>query len=239
MKNRVLIILWAILFGIVTSQQSLYAESALNSSNANVNNRQVFVPGEIVVKLRPNATAYHINGLNTAHGAKVIEEIPSQGFYRLKTNAPAGDAKIFYQANKAVEYAQPNFIFAWINKDHITLFDLEARIHQMVPLFQQRFTQMEPKKKLLRSILADKLFSQAAINEELHKLPEVQRKIRNATEMILAKAFEERIQTVNVSEDELKAYYESNIENYQTSEQIDGRVIIIKKKREIVAMYPS
>ncbi|MBE9569435.1 MAG: peptidyl-prolyl cis-trans isomerase, partial [Proteobacteria bacterium] len=227
-----LVILWLFLFGIFMGEQSLFAESTPKPAYGSSKDYQVFVPGEIVVKFRPNMTLNEINTLNKAHGAKILEENSTSGFYRLDVSEPVEKASISYQAHPAVEYAQPNYIFAEVGEGFITLFDLELTIHRMIPLLRQRFQQLQAKEDLLRSLLNDKLFSQAAKDEDLQSIPEVQREINEAVEKTLAKVYQKRIRQVTVSEKEMMAYYEKNREKFQTPGQIRGQRILVKNKQE-------
>jgi peptidyl-prolyl cis-trans isomerase C len=227
-----LVILWLFPFGIYMSEQSLFAESTSKPAYGSSKDYQIFVPREIVVKTRPDTTLDEITSLNKAHGTEILERNSTLGFYRLKVSEPVEKARISYQSHPAVEYAQPNYIFAEVGKQHITLFDLELTIHRMIPLLRQRFQQLQAKEDLLRSLLNDKLFSQAAKDEDLQSIPEVQREINEAVEKILAKVYQKRIRQVTVSEKEMMAYYEKNREKFQTPEQIRGRLILVKSKQE-------
>ena len=227
-----LVILWLFPFGIYMGEQSLFAESTPKPAYSSSKDHQVFVPGEIVVKTRQSMTPDEINSLNKAHGAKILERNSTLGFYRLKVLEPAEKARISYQSHPAVEYAQPNYIFAEVGKQYITLLDIELAIHAIIPPLRQRYTQPEAKENLLRSMVNEKIFSRAARDDELHNLPEVQREVNEAAEKILAKVYRRRIQQVAVSEKEMMAYYDLNSEEFQTPEQIRGRRILVKNKQE-------
>ena len=227
-----LVILWLFPFGIYMGEQSLFAESTPKPAYSSSKDHQVFVPGEIVVKTRQSMTPDEINSLNKAHGAEILERNSTLGFYRLKVSEPAEKARISYQSHPAVEYAQLNYIFAEVGEGFITLFDLELAIHRMMPLLRQRFQQLQAKEDLLRSLLNDKLFSQAAKDENLQSIPEVQREINETVEKTLAKVYQKRIQQVTVSEKEMMVYYEKNRKKFQTPGQKRGRLILVKSKQE-------
>lgn len=227
-----LVILWLLPFGILMGGVPLLAQVPSHPASSSLKEPQVFVPGEIVIKVRPDTTLDEITSLNKAHGAEILERNSTLGFYRLKVSEPVEKARISYQSHPAVEYAQPNYIFAEVGEGFITLFDLELTIHRMIPLLSQRYTQPDAKENLLRSMVNEKIFSRAARDDELHNLPEVQREVNEAAEKILAKVYRRRIQQVAVSEKEMMAYYEKNREKFQTPEQIRGRLILVKSKQE-------
>ncbi len=232
MFGRFLIILWLLPFVILGGEQSLFAQSTPEPTSSPSTDYQVFVPGEIVIKARPDVTLDKITSLNKAHGAEILERNSTLGFYRLKVSEPVEKATISYQAHPAVGYALPNYIFAEVGKEFITLFDLDLTIQRMIPLLRQRYTQSQAKVSLLRALLNDKLFSQAAKEKDLQSIPEVQKEINEAVEKTLAKIYQKRIQAGTISEKEMVAYYEKNSEKFQIPEQIRGRRILLKSKQE-------
>lgn len=231
MFYRFLVILWLSSFGMLTNGLALFAHDTPQQVSTQ-KEHPLFVLGEIVIKTHPNMTLDEINSLNAAHDGKILEQNSMLGLYRLKVSEPVGEAAISYQSHPGVEYARPNYIFAEIGDEFISLFDLELTILKMIPLLRQRFTQLQARESLLRSLLNDKLFSQAAKDEGLQSLPEVQREIDEAVEKTLAQVYEKRILAGSVSEKEMRAYYDENKEEFRTSEQIRGRRILVNSKQE-------
>ena len=193
--------------------------------------RQIYVPDELVVKTTPDMPASEFASINKANGATVIEGISVSRLYRLKIKRPVDNA-VFYQSNPAVEFAKPNYIFAEIDKTYITLYDLESIILRFVPMLRQRYTQPRFKEELLNNLLKDKLYSRAARDENLQRIPEVQKEVDEAVERTLAKVYEKRISADSISEKEIQLYYEKNMDRYKTPEQIRGRNILVKTKAE-------
>ena len=227
-----LVILWLFPFGIYMGEQSLFAESTSKPAYSSSKDYQVFVPGEILVKVSPNMTMDEVNSLNKAHGAKILKQNVTLGIYRLKVTKPVEESTASYQSCPTVEYAQPNYILAEVGGEFITLMDMQLAIQRMIPALRQHYTQPEAKERLLRSVVDDKLFSRAAKDVRLDRVPEVRRKIDEAVERTLSREYRKKIQEVTVSEKELMAYYEENIEKFQTPEQIKGRRIQVETKQE-------
>jgi hypothetical protein len=229
-----LLVLSPLIFGIVLDGLLLSAQPTSGTSSNPYDDRQVYMPGEIVVKVNPDIKPGDIADLNNSHGSEVIEKVDSLGFYRLKVSKSVAEAALSYQADPAVEYAKPNYIFAVIGEESITLLDMELRLHRMIPPLRQRYAEMEAKEKLLRSFVNKKLFFRAAKDEDLLSQPEVQKEIDAAIEKVLAGIFLQRIQDslVTHTENDLMAYYEKNKNQYKTPEQIRGRRIILKNKKE-------
>ncbi len=232
MFYRLLIVLWLLPFTILMAELPIFAQHTSQAADSAVKDHRLFVPGEIVVKFRPNITPDKINSLNKAHGSKIFEKNSTPGLYRLKVSKPVEEATASYQSHPTVEYVQPNYILAEIGGEFITLMDMEVVIQRISPPFRQHYAQPGAKESLLRSLLNDKLFSKAAKHNGLHNVPEVQRKIDNAVEKTLALVYRLKIQEVTISEKEMMGYYKENIEKFQTPEQIKGRRILVETKQE-------
>ncbi|MBW7992893.1 MAG: S8 family serine peptidase, partial [Planctomycetes bacterium] len=85
---------------------------------------QKSVPGEFLVKFKPNVSEKTINALNSTHGVSTIYTSPYAGFRRLST--PEGEAVAdmveIYQANSNVEYAEANYIAYALNAPNDELY---------------------------------------------------------------------------------------------------------------------
>lgn len=201
-------------------------------STRTLKDHQVFVPGEILVKVPPNMTLDEVDSLSKAYGTKILEGNATLGIYRLKVSKPVEEAIASYQSHPTVEYVQPNYILAEVGGEFITLMEMELAIQRMIPALRQHYTQPKAKERLLRSLVNDKLFSRAAKDVKLDRVPEVHRKINEAVERTLSREYRKKIQQVTISEKELMAYYEENIEKFQNPEQIKGRRILVETKQE-------
>jgi serine protease len=73
---------------------------------------QKYVPGEFLVKFKPDVSEKTINAINSTHGVSTIYTSPYAGFRRL--SIPEGetvaDMVEIYQADSNVEYAEANYI---------------------------------------------------------------------------------------------------------------------------------
>jgi len=218
-------------FIVFLSRGQAFSAGQTETSATQAGGRQIYVPNELIVKTIPDMSASEFASINKANGATVIEESSILGLYRLKITKPVENA-VLYQSNPAVEFAKPNYIFAEMDENYITLYDLESTILRFVPLLRQRYTQPQFKEDLLNSLLKDKLYSRAAREENLQSIPEVQKEIDAAVERTLAKVYEKRIPAGSISEKEMLSYYEKNIDQFKIPEQIRGRNILVKNKAE-------
>lgn len=236
---RVLIMLC--LFALVLSMVAapILAQPPPHPDFSTSKNHQVFIPGEIVVKVRPNRRLEETETLNKAYGANVLEGEITFGFYRLKVSEPVEKALTAYLSHPAIEYAQLNYILAEVAGEFITLADLQDRIQRMVTPLRQQYMQPMFKENLLRSMVNDKLFLKAAKAEGLPMLPEVQRIIDKAIEKTLIRLYRKEFEAVVVSEKEMLDYYNENIAKYETPEQVRGRLILVETKQEAEEILES
>ena len=218
-------------FVVFLSREQASSAGQTESSATQAGGRQIYAPNELIVKTTPDMPASEFATINKANGATVIEQSSILDLYRLKITKPVENA-VLYQSNPAVEFAKPNYIFAEMDENYITLYDLESTILRFVPLLRQRYTQPQFKEDLLNILLKDKLYSRAARDEHLQRIPEVQKEIDEAIEKTLAKVYKKRIPAGSISEKEMLSYYEKNIDQYKTPEQIRGRNILVKNKAE-------
>ena len=232
MFHRFFIVLWLYFFVVCMVQQPSFAQSTSKTKSNSTENSRNFVPGEMVLKVHSNIEPNRVNSLNETHNSKIIEGLHSLALYRLKVSKPLEEVISLYQSDPRVEYAKPNYIFADIGGKYVSLMDIEFSILNMIPVLRQRYTQPQAKEKLVHFIVNDKLFSTAAKDANLSDLPEVKRKIDAAVEKILASEYRKRLQPITVSEKELIAYYNENIEKFITPEQIKGRRILVEAKQE-------
>jgi len=99
-----------LLLGSVFTQERVAGSQIFEKGLPRVGQR--YVPGEFIVKFKPNVTQYDISVLNSTHGVSTIYTSPSAGFKILRTPSGKTVAKMveIYQADAKVEYAEANYI---------------------------------------------------------------------------------------------------------------------------------
>jgi parvulin-like peptidyl-prolyl isomerase len=230
MINRLLIII--VLCTIIFLNYGLsFSAQKKESPSVYAQDHQVYVSDELVIKHLPDMKVEKFTSLNKMQGATVLEGDTLSGLYRIKVSKSVEKA-IVYQSHPEIEYAQPNYIFAEAGQEFITLFDLALTIQRFIPVLRQRYTQQKFKEELLHTLLNDKLYYKAAMEEELQTRPEVQMEINEAIEKTLASHYLKNIQAGTPTEEELKNYYKKNIVKYQVSDQIRGQRILLKNRQE-------
>jgi len=92
---------------------------------------QKYVPGEFLVKFKPNVSEQTINALNSTHGVSTIYTSPYAGFRRLRTpdGETVADMVEIYQANSNVEYAEANYIAYALKAPNDELYPLQWHLY--------------------------------------------------------------------------------------------------------------
>jgi len=213
-KAHILVIPSLILFQIMLGGLGLYSsaqqqsEVALPTTEAK-DSLPLFVPGEILVAFRPNTTMDQIHAMNDSQDMTILEMNQELGIYRLRVARSVKEAVTFAQSQPFVANARPNYILAEVAGEIITLLDMENALHSKPDFFRHIYTRTEAKETLLRTLTDYKLFAKVAREENLDKIPEVERKINTAIEKALTEAFLRRtIDAVSMSEKLSKSKYD-------------------------------
>ena len=92
---------------------------------------QKYVPGEFIVKFKPNVTQQTISALNSTHGVSTIYTSPSAGLRRLRIPSGKTVAEMveIYQANGNVEYAEANYIAHVLKAPNDELYPLQWHLY--------------------------------------------------------------------------------------------------------------
>jgi peptidyl-prolyl cis-trans isomerase C len=233
-KTYIMIVPLLILFGIMAEGLSLYpsAQQSLETHSPAVktsDGMKVSIPNEILVTFRSNATTDQIHSMNEAQGMTILEMNQGLGIYRLRVSRSVKEAVAFAQSQPFVEDARPNYILAEVAGELITLLDMESVLHSIPDFFRHIYTRTEAKETLLRTLTDYKLFAKAARQENLDKIPQVDRKINAAIEKALTEAFLRRtLDDVSISEKDLRNYYKAHLREFQSPEQIKIRQIVVE-----------
>ncbi|MHC4103560.1 MAG: S8 family serine peptidase, partial [Planctomycetota bacterium] len=92
---------------------------------------QKYVPGEFLVKFKPNISEQTIDALHSTHGVSTIYTSPYAGFRRLNTPSAntVADMVEIYQANSNVEYAEANYIAYALNIPNDELYSQQWHLY--------------------------------------------------------------------------------------------------------------
>ena len=133
-------------------------------------------------------------------------------------------------------------ILARVGKIKITEADLNARLNLLPPEYQKRFKDENQKKAFLERLVQVYLFSMEARAEKIDKEKALQTRTEDAINSILAQEYMKRkfANSTNISEKELKEYFDGHKSEFARPGMVKARHILIKvdtkaKPREISA----
>lgn len=93
------------------------ASDGMTTLSRNASHPARYVPGEVLVKFRDEASSSGIQSLNVVAGAKEISVLPMNARvihrYKLEGALSVEEAVLKYRSNPAVEYAEPNYLY-WL-----------------------------------------------------------------------------------------------------------------------------
>ncbi len=116
----------------------------------------------------------------------------------------------------------------------ITLKELEKKLDALYPHFKARALTFHEKKALLEQLIEEKLILKKAEEEGIDRDPEILQRVESYRENLIRNKMREKIfsEVGDVTEDELRKYYESNIYAFTTPEKYCLKRIGIKDKNK-------
>jgi peptidyl-prolyl cis-trans isomerase C len=139
--------------------------------------------------------------------------------------APAGGTN-----QSAEELKAP---LAKIDDVTITLGDFQERINRQSPYIRARYTSLEKKKEFLNAQIQFEILAKEAYRRGLDKDPEVVRTMKQVMIQKLQRdEFDSKITADTVSDDEMRAYYEANKNEYVRPEEVRVSAIVLKNRAQ-------
>jgi peptidyl-prolyl cis-trans isomerase C len=146
-----------------------------------------------------------------------------------KKNAKAAEkAGAALPPQSAAELATP---IAEIDGYVITLGDFQDRINKQSPYIRARYTSLERKKEFLDNLVRFEVLAAEAKKRGLDQDPEVVRTMKQVMIQKLMKVeFDTRVKPEDVTEEEMKKFYEEHSAEYNKPEEVRVSAIIVKDK---------
>lgn len=117
-----------------------------------------------------------------------------------------------------------------VGSEKITEKELQTEIDALPPQYKDYYSSVDGKKQLLEKLAEQKMLKQEALKKGYQKRDDYKSRLEIAKERELANIAvqAEIIEGVKVSEDDLKAQYQKNREQYKMDEQVKASHILIK-----------
>ena len=123
---------------------------------------------------------------------------------------------------------------AKVNNRTITQDDVESALNQMPPQARSVYETPEAKKEIVDRLITRQLVIEAAENEGLDKDPTIVNRVRALREGLLLEAYLRNAveQKTKVTDEEVKAYYDSTPEARRTPDEVKAKHILVKTEAE-------
>jgi peptidyl-prolyl cis-trans isomerase C len=111
-------------------------------------------------------------------------------------------------------------VVAHVGDDVITAEDFKRRMDEQTPFLRARYNTIERKKELLRALVRNELLAQEARREGLDHSPAVREATKRAMiQELMKKQLEEKQSGSDISDTDLKAFYEAHVDDYVKPER--------------------
>ncbi len=124
-------------------------------------------------------------------------------------------------------------VLASVEGENITLTDLQDRIKAFPPQYASELEKKETKAKILDQMIDEKILLVAAKKQGLNKTDEFKKRVQNAQDQLLLNAYvQTSIEISPVSDEEVKAYFTNNPQQFQELETRSAHHILVKTEDE-------
>ena len=118
----------------------------------------------------------------------------------------------------------------------ITLGDLQRRLDKQSPFVRQRYHSDEKRQEFLDNQLRFELLAQEAMRRGLHNDADVQETIKKVMVQKLTRLdFEGKVALSDISDEQMRAYYDSHLDEYNKPEMTRASVLVIAKGADAAA----
>ncbi len=157
-----------------------------------------------------------------------------------------GKKKAPETASKAREPASPyrhkvppcpaedkNKVVAEVNGIKIMKCEVYDRINKLSPYIRRRYTNVKAKKDFVMRLVRFELLAQEAKRQGLDKDPDVRRSMKEMmVQKLRRKLFQNKFKPGDITEEELRKYYEAHKSDYNKPEMVRVSHILVKTKAE-------
>lgn len=118
-------------------------------------------------------------------------------------------------------------VLAQVDRVTITVGDLEDRLNNQTPYVRARYTGLEPKKEFLQNLVKFEVLAEEARRQGLDRDPEVVRATKQVMIQKLLKQRFDKFKQEDISDDEVKAYFDSHLSEFNRPEEVRVSMILV------------
>ena len=133
------------------------------------------------------------------------------------------------RVRSVVPKIDPNAL-AVVNGQAIMMEDLQEMMVDLPQLAELPMETVYP--NLLNMLVNNRVIMEGAKKAGVDKRPQIRRVLRQAEEQIIGQTYLNELLEANVSEDELKALYEKELQNFTREEEVHAKHILVKTEKE-------
>ncbi|MFH1027571.1 MAG: peptidylprolyl isomerase [Pseudomonadota bacterium] len=125
-------------------------------------------------------------------------------------------------------------VMAEVNGGAITTSDFERELKNLPEYLKAMADTPQGRKEMLDTMVIRELILQQASKDGIDKGPEIEEKLQDLKKRLIVEAFlKKKVETEsNVSDEDLKKFYEQNKDKFKTGEQIKASHILVKTEKE-------
>ena len=124
-------------------------------------------------------------------------------------------------------------VVATVGSRKITVGDVTDEINTQNPYIRMRYSSLEQKKKFLTNMIQFEVLAQEAKRKKLDRDPEVLRNYKKAmVNTLLTQLREELVKMEDITDQDIKAYYDNNAAIYKQAEMVRVSLVLVKERKE-------
>lgn len=111
----------------------------------------------------------------------------------------------------------------------ITVGEFQEQLNRQSPYIRARYTSLEQKREFLDSLIRFEVLAAEAAKRGLDKDPEVVRTMKSVmVQKLMRDEFDKTVPPDSITEAEMKAYYDANLQEYVKAEEVRASAIVVR-----------
>jgi peptidyl-prolyl cis-trans isomerase C len=157
-------------------------------------------------------------------GAALVLVMSCQRSEEKKSDAPTNVAAGQKQADL-------DAVLAKVDDVVITVGEFQDQINRQAPLVRPKYTSLEQKKDFLENLIRFEVLAKEGLRRNLDKDKDVVRAMKQVMiQKLMQQEFSDKVKLEDITEDEMKKYYEANSSDYYRPAEVRVSAIIVSSR---------